>query len=302
MNLTKFKSKPLLVLAALIIIAITAVIATPIPQTTQSQTVGQVGEPPVGNGVSATPASPASSVTSYTIIDGDTLEAIASRFNIDVDTILGANPNVDENNLHPGDQLTILSQKGVVHTADMGDTLWSIANEYGVDVAAILKANTKESEDLTIGEKLFIPGAKLQHKEETVVARAEYSVSRSSPTRFYWPAHGELSSHFGYRWGRLHAGIDIANDIGTPVTAAMAGRVVSTGWQSGYGYTLVIEHARGYETLYGHLSEFAVTPGQYVRAGQTVAYMGNTGYSTGPHVHFEVHKDGRVIDPLGVLP
>lgn len=299
MNLKKFKSKPVLLLAALII-AVTATVITPMPQ--PKQPASEIADIPATESAATAPANQEAAVKIHTVAEGDTLEAIAVKYNIDIDTILGANPNIDENSLQLGDQLTILSQKGVMHTADMGDTLWSIANAYGVDVNVIMAANAKVTEALNIGEKLFIPGGKPQPKTEVVVARAEYQVSRGSSNRFSWPAHGSLSSHFGYRWGRLHAGIDIANDIGTPVTAAMSGRVVSTGWQSGYGYTLEIEHAYGYETLYGHLSEFAVHSGQYVRAGQTIAYMGNTGYSTGPHLHFEVHKDGRAIDPLGVLP
>lgn len=300
MNLTKFKSKPLLLLAALMIIAVAAAAVTPLPQNIDP-TPGKAVEvssdnPPVSDNAQA------KAVKNHAISEGDTLEGIAVKYNIDVDTILGANPTIDENNLQIGDQLIILPSKGVIHTADMGDTLWSIANDYSIDIAAIMAANAKTSEALAIDEKLFVPGGKPLPKAETVVARADYQVSRSSASRFLWPAGGSISSQFGYRWGRLHAGIDIADDIGTPVVAAMAGRVVSTNWQSGYGYTVVIEHSRGYETLYGHLSEFAVSSGQYVRAGQTVAYMGNTGYSTGPHLHFEVHQGGRVIDPLNVLP
>lgn len=300
MNLTKFKSKPLLLLAALMIIAVTATAVTPLPKNVQPLTSSAI-QVASENTVSMS-EDKAKAVKTHTIGEGETLGVIAAKYNIDVDTILGANPTIDEDDLQIGDQLTILPNKGVVHTTDMGDTLWSIANDYGIDIAVIMAANNKSSENLTIGEKLFVPGGKPLPKAETVVARAEHQVSRGSGNRFIWPAQGSLSSHFGYRWGRLHAGIDIADDIGTPVAAAMAGRVASTGWQSGYGYTVVIEHSRGYETLYGHLSEFAVRPGQYVGAGQTVAYMGNTGYSTGPHLHFEVHQDGRVIDPLSVLP
>lgn len=299
MNFAKIGRRPGLLLTALIVFAVIAAAVTPVPKTGQSLPTDDVQQP-VASTSSTQPQE--NSVKIHVVAEGDTLGTIADKYNIDVDTILGANPNINENNLQIGDQLTILPQKGVIHTADIGDSLWTIANTYGVEIAAIMSANNKESDSLTIGEKLFIPGGKPQPRGETVVARAEYQVSRSSPARFTWPANGSLSSPFGYRWGRLHAGIDIANDIGTPVRAALPGRVISAGWQSGYGYTIVIEHSNGYETLYGHLSSFAVGSGQYVRAGQTVAYMGNTGYSTGPHLHFEVHKNGKVIDPMGVLP
>ncbi len=305
MNFTKFRTKPYNYLLAVFVVVVLAAVGIALPgrQAVQSieleQPVQQVQQE-----AQSEPVNNATAVKSHTIVEGETLGAIAEKYGIDVDTIIGANPDVDETNLHPGDKLVILPQKGVLYTTDMGDTLWSIANTYGIDVAAIMRANNKTSEDLTVGEKLFLPGAKPAKKTETMVARAEYPVSRdaASVSRFYWPAHGELSSRFGYRWGRLHAGIDIANDIGTPVSAAMSGRVTYAGWESGYGYTIVIEHSRGYETLYGHLSGFAVGTGQYVRAGQVIAYMGNTGNSTGPHVHFEVHKNGGLIDPLTVLP
>ncbi|MEN6414845.1 MAG: M23 family metallopeptidase [Veillonellales bacterium] len=240
-------------------------------------------------------------IKTHTVTEGETLGTIAAQYNIDVDTLLGANPELSEE-IHPGDQLVILPQKGVLHAVDMGDTLWSMANDYGVDMEIIMQANGKTSEDLTIGEKLFVPGAKPAAKKEVMVARAKPQVSRGSANRFSWPVQGEISSPFGYRWGRLHSGIDIANDSGTSIHAAMSGRVTYTGYYSGYGYTLIMEHAQGYETLYGHLSGFAVGSGQYVRAGQVIAYMGSTGNSTGPHLHFEVHQNGRVIDPMNVLP
>ena len=116
------------------------------------------------------------------------------------------------------------------------------------------------------------------------------------------PTVGELSSGFGYRWGRLHSGIDLANDIGTKVRASKAGRVSYAGWYSGYGNTVVIEHDQGYTTLYGHLNESIVRNGQYVQGGQVIAYMGSTGDSTGPHLHFEVQKNGVPINPYSVLP
>lgn len=289
--------------AAVAVIALVAVTAA-LPGRQAAQSIEPPEEPPVQQEVQAEPVKHDAGVKSHTIAEGEILGTIAEKYGIDVDTIIGANPEVDEANLHPGDQLVILPQKGVLYTAGLNDTLWDIAQIYGIDVAAIMQINNKTSEDLAIGEKLFLPGAKPVKKTETMVARADYPVSRDafSASRFFWPARGEISSPFGYRWGRLHAGIDIANDSGTPVSAAMSGRVTYAGWESGYGYTVVIEHSRGYETLYGHLSGFAVSVGQYVRGGQIIAYMGNTGNSTGPHLHFEVHKNGSLMNPLTVLP
>ena len=127
-------------------------------------------------------------------------------------------------------------------------------------------------------------------------------MARSSVSRFLWPTRGEISSAFGWRWGRLHAGMDIANDIGTYVVSAQAGQVIWAGWRGGYGYTIIIDHGSGYISLYGHLDDYYVERGQYVRGGQRIASMGNTGNSTGPHLHFEIQKNGEPVDPAGFLP
>ncbi|AJQ29429.1 peptidoglycan DD-metalloendopeptidase family protein [Pelosinus fermentans] len=247
------------------------------------------------------PAQTVPKKTMHTVKDGETLSTIAEQYGIDVDTLEGANPDLNVD-IHPGDQLVILPQKGALHTAGTGDTLWWIANAYHVEVAAILQANGKENEDLSIGESLFIPGGKKPKETERLLARAETTVSRSSGKRFSWPTEGELTSGFGHRWGRNHDGIDLANDIGTPVRAARSGRVSYSGWSSGYGRVVMIEHEQGYTTVYGHLNESYVSGGQYVKVGQSIAAMGNTGYSTGPHLHFEVRKNGTPINPYNVLP
>lgn len=238
----------------------------------------------------------------HTVKEGETLGVIAEQYNIDVDTLLGANENLGTD-IHPGDQLIILPQKGVLYRADMGDTLWRIANTFQVDVAAIMAANDKKDEDLAIGENLFIPGGKKIKEQERLLARAESPVSRGGVSnRFIWPTVGDVSSGYGYRWGRHHDGIDLANDIGTPIRAARSGRVTYSGWSSGYGRLIMIEHDQGYTTFYGHLNESLVESGDYVKAGQSIAYMGNSGNSTGPHLHFEVRKNGTPINPYNVLP
>lgn len=240
-------------------------------------------------------------VRTHTVAEGETLSTIAEKYQLQTDTVMAANPTVDETALQPGATLKIPPRDGVYYTTVDGDTLSQLASAFGIEASAIIAANQKNSEELQIGEDLFLPGAKAPLKE-TIVARAETPVSRSSVQRFSWPARGELSSPFGRRWGRMHAGMDIANDVGTSVRAALSGRVSYVGWYSGYGRTVIVEHENGYTTLYGHLNEFNVEAGQYVRNGQVIAYMGNTGYSTGPHLHFEVHRQGEAIDPMQVLP
>ncbi|PXY32796.1 hypothetical protein BAY60_07460 [Prauserella muralis] len=112
------------------------------------------------------------------------------------------------------------------------------------------------------------------------------------------PAQGTLTSTYGARWGTIHYGIDIANEIGTPIVSAMAGEVIDSGPASGFGLWVRVQHSNGLITVYGHINESLVSVGQQVSAGQQIATIGNRGQSTGPHLHFEVHQDGSKIDPL----
>jgi murein DD-endopeptidase MepM/ murein hydrolase activator NlpD len=118
---------------------------------------------------------------------------------------------------------------------------------------------------------------------------------------FVMPSAGIFSSPFGMRWGRLHAGIDIATPVGTPVHSADNGRVIFVGTKSGYGNCMIVDHGNGYSTLYGHLSRFVKQPGDIVVKGEIIAESGNTGRSTGPHLHFEIHKEGEAVNPLPYL-
>jgi murein DD-endopeptidase MepM/ murein hydrolase activator NlpD len=124
---------------------------------------------------------------------------------------------------------------------------------------------------------------------------------RPSGGGLMWPVSGPVTSSFGFRWGRMHQGIDIAVPTGTPVRAAGSGRVIIAGWMGGYGNLVVIDHGGGLSTAYGHNSSFAVGTGASVSQAQVVAYAGSTGNSTGPHVHFEVRVNGAPVDPLGYL-
>lgn len=126
----------------------------------------------------------------------------------------------------------------------------------------------------------------------------------SSTTPSIWPAHGDVSSPFGLRWNGsdFHPGIDIANDAGTPILATADGVVTTAGWNDGgYGNMVDIDHGNGIMTRYGHAMQVVVTPGQYVRRGQVIAYMGSTGFSTGPHVHYEVRIGGEPVNPASYL-
>jgi murein DD-endopeptidase MepM/ murein hydrolase activator NlpD len=125
--------------------------------------------------------------------------------------------------------------------------------------------------------------------------------STPSSAGLIWPVSGPVTSPFGWRWGRLHQGIDIGVGTGTPIKAAASGTIIYCGWESGYGNLTVIDHGGNLATAYGHQSSIAVACGQQVAQGEVIGYVGSTGHSTGPHLHFEVRINGSPVDPLGYL-
>lgn len=137
--------------------------------------------------------------------------------------------------------------------------------------------------------------------------RAAQSKESSGPTQtpssagLIWPVQGPITSPFGWRWGRMHQGIDIGVPYGTPIHAAAAGTVIYCGWEEGYGNFVVIDHGGDLATAYGHQSAIAVTCGEQVAQGQVIGYVGCTGHCTGPHLHFEVRVNGNPVDPMGYL-
>ena len=125
---------------------------------------------------------------------------------------------------------------------------------------------------------------------------------RVSGAGLIWPCGGRVTSEYGYRWGRLHAGIDIGAPTGTPIRAAKSGVVIKSGSMSGYGNTVVIDHGGGFTTLYAHQSRIVARSGQSVRQGELIGYVGSTGQSTGPHLHFETRVNGNPQNPRRYLP
>lgn len=129
-----------------------------------------------------------------------------------------------------------------------------------------------------------------------------YRSSRTTSDAMAWPVDGEVTSTFGPRDGRMHRGVDIAAPTGTPIRSAQDGTVTLAGWKGGYGQTLEIDHGDGQVTRLAHQSELLVTEGEHVRRGERIGRVGTSGSSTGPHLHFEIIVEGRVHDPLIVLP
>ena len=133
-------------------------------------------------------------------------------------------------------------------------------------------------------------------------APVTYSTTNSTPSAsgFIWPVGGPVVSPFGWRWGRMHEGIDIGAGYGAPIVASAAGVVIYAGWMGGYGNLIIIDHGGGLATAYAHQSSFAIGGGA-VSQGQTIGYVGCTGHCYGPHLHFEVRVNGAAVDPLGYL-
>jgi murein DD-endopeptidase MepM/ murein hydrolase activator NlpD len=172
---------------------------------------------------------------------------------------------------------------------DKQETLSSVREdkEHALDHMASLQAQSAEL------------AARIRSAQSAAIVPAP--TGAASAAGFVWPVHGILTSGFGWRWGRMHEGIDLAVGNGTPVVAAASGTVIVAGWMGGYGNLVVVDHGNGIATAYGHNTSVTVGTGQSVAQGQLIAYSGNTGHSTGPHVHFEVRVGGSPVDPMGFL-
>lgn len=230
-------------------------------------------------------------VKDHVVRKGDTLWDIARSYDIDIDTIIGANDINNMNRIKVGDVLRILPVKGIVYKIGPGESLWTIAKQFDISINSIVEANLIKDPDLVQpGTILILPGA-----------RPELGYQERLQKKFIKPVHARISSHFGGRWGRMHEGIDYAVNIGTPIKAASSGKVIYSGWARGYGKTIIIEHRKGLRTLYAHNSTLLVKSGDWVRRGEVISKSGNTGKSTGPHLHFEIQINGKPVNPLSYL-
>ncbi len=161
-------------------------------------------------------------------------------------------------------------------------------------------ASTRKQEKAFIAEANALAAEDAGIRGRLAAAQGATDTTPSSQG-LIWPVSGPVTSPFGYRWGRLHAGIDIGVPYGTPIHAAASGTVVLAGWTGGYGNYTCIDHGGGMATCYGHQSSYAVSGGAQVSQGQVIGYVGNTGHSFGAHLHFEVRINGNPVDPLGYL-
>jgi murein DD-endopeptidase MepM/ murein hydrolase activator NlpD len=161
-------------------------------------------------------------------------------------------------------------------------------------------ASTREQEKAFITEANALAAEDARVRGQLAAAQGATDTTPSA-SGLIWPVNGPVTSPFGYRWGRLHAGIDIGVPYGTPIHAAASGTVVLAGWTGGYGNYTCIDHGGGLATCYAHQSAYAVSTGAHVSQGQVIGYVGNTGHSFGAHLHFEVRINGNPVDPLGYL-
>ena len=161
-------------------------------------------------------------------------------------------------------------------------------------------ASTREQEKVLIAEANALAAEDAGIRGQLAAAQGANDTTPSSQG-LIWPVSGPVTSAFGYRWGRLHAGIDIGVPYGTPIHAAASGTVVLAGWTGGYGNYTCIDHGGGMATCYAHQSSYALSGGAQVSQGQVIGYVGNTGHSFGAHLHFEVRINGNPVDPLGYL-
>lgn len=234
----------------------------------------------------------------YTVKKGDTVSGIASGAGLrNFGTLLSVNNIDNARRISVGQVLRIPSADGLLYTVKKGETLAGIAAAHNVSVTALLDANDLTNETLSVGQKLFIPGAAL----------SSFELRKALGELFIYPIHGRLTSPFGYRSDpftgarSFHSGVDLAAPTGTSVKATLDGRIAETGFNRIYGNYVIITHDRGYQSLYGHLSAIYVKRGQYVTQGAVVGAVGNTGYSTGPHLHLSIYKNGSLINPFSVL-
>ena len=249
----------------------------------------------------------------YVVERGDTPGLIAEQFGIAVETLLGGNARLSQETtlLQPGDELIILPIDAVLHEVQPGDTLESVSEEYGIpveDIIAYTDNNLEFPYRLYPETNIMVPGA----KREVVIWQPpalssnggsglgggiapkivgtgsfQYPVGNRNFTQFYWYGHPAL---------------DIALGEGNPVYAADTGTVTYAGWNTwGYGNLVVVNHGNGYETFYAHLSGIGVVPGQIVYKGNVIGYSGDTGNSSGPHIHFEIRIGGNPDDPCWYL-
>ncbi|MEH7546772.1 MULTISPECIES: peptidoglycan DD-metalloendopeptidase family protein [Bacillaceae] len=258
----------------------------------------------------------------YAVASGDALETIAHKHGLKVGDLIALNPGLTAGSLlKVGEELNVTELKPFIEVIIDKEVsqkeVIPFANQV-VEDASLPKGETKEKQPGQNGSRLVtyqiseqngVAVKKEQSNEQNVVQPVNHIVVKGTkviPSRgegsFAWPTvGGYVSSKQGMRWGKLHKGIDIARPSNKTIKAADNGVVVFAGWSNGYGNKIIIDHHNGFQTLYGHMSSLNVKAGQTVSKGTAIGIMGATGDATGVHLHFEVYKNGSLVNPLSYL-
>lgn len=232
----------------------------------------------------------------YTVKNNETFWDILSITNQDLDTIVSMNSLLSSSDVKKGAVLFIPNMRGILYEKSENETYESIAQNYRISVQYILKVNRIQYNEHK--QYIFIPCGTLSNLDRALFLGTAFV----SPLTV-----GKLSSYFGIRNDpidhvhKFHAGVDIACPINSPVYASRDGVVIFAGFKGGYGNLIIIKHSRDYYTLYGHLHTILVSKGCHVNTGQLIGKSGNTGRTTGPHLHFEIRKHTKPINPLLLL-
>ncbi|MCY4411621.1 MAG: peptidoglycan DD-metalloendopeptidase family protein [Caldilineaceae bacterium] len=244
----------------------------------------------------------------YKVLPADNLQKIAARYDLRPETILWANPKLESNPdlLWPGQELIIPPVDGVMHVVRTGDTLSTLAVKYKVGVEEIVAfpLNNLESANSPInsGKQLIIPnGTKPYVARQVAMYRGPVPASAVRGSgNFDWPVSGHLTQQFWHG----HRAIDVGARAGSPIVAADSGYVIkaSHGWNGGYGSMVMVDHGNGFVSLYAHMNMVYVRQGENVAKGEHIGTVGNTGRSTGPHLHFEIRQNGAARNPNYFLP
>lgn len=252
-------------------------------------------------------------IINHYVTEGDTISNIAQRYGLEAETILWENDLDANTTIKPGQSLRILPIDGVRHKVSRGETIYSIGKKYDLNDSQVQmiidypfnEFQNDETFELAVNQYIMVPdGIKkppktLTPKTGRTIAQTPNAGSVSALGSFVWPTAGGITQ--GYKF--YHKAIDIANKSGGAILAADSGTIVQAGWldNSGYGNRVMIDHGNGFMTLYAHLSAVQVQVGQTVSRGNVVGQMGSTGRSTGTHLHFEIRKDGALLNPMSYL-
>lgn len=234
----------------------------------------------------------------YEVKRGDTLSEIANDYDLSLDSLISINGFTSAKTLRPGQLLKVPSESGIIYVPAKASTVQEIAESYNINPDRVIDANGLLSDTIASGKPLFLPDVKLPSAVLREIAG----------NLFQWPVRGRLTSWFGWRkdpfTGKrsFHNALDIAAPYGSVISAPMAGRVIESGYSPILGNYVMMSHSGGWRTLYGHMSQILVSEGQYLPLGKAIGRIGTTGYSTGPHCHFEVIKSGSLVNPLNYLP